>query len=179
MPPASRGWSGPEVAAGAPLVAAVFAWLHLLAAGIAAALLMAEYWLCRRMPDRIQVRQLGIVDMGYFLALITTLATGLARLLHDGQDPDYYYANRLFWLKITVFLAIGLVAVLPSLQYLRWNREARSAPAFAPLTREVDRVRAAIALGLGLWLVMPLLAVLVARGYGLPASHPWAAAGLP
>lgn len=179
MPPASRGWSGPEVAVWAPLVAAVFAWLHLLAAGIAAALLMTEYWLCRRMPDRTQVRLLGIVDMGYFLALITTLATGLARLLHDGQDPDYYYANRLFWLKITVFLATGLVAVLPSLQYLRWNREARSVPAFAPLTREVDRVRTAIALGLGLWLVMPLLAVLVARGYGLPATHPWAVAGLP
>ena len=49
MPPASRGWSGPEVAAGAPLVAAVFAWLHLLAAGIAAALLMAEY--CRRCDE--------------------------------------------------------------------------------------------------------------------------------
>lgn len=165
--------------AGAPLVAAFFAWLHLLAAGIAAGLLMAEYWLCRRIPDRAQVRLLGIVDTGYFLALITSLATGLARLLHYGQHPGYYYANRLFWLKITIFLAIGLVAVLPSLQYLRWNREARTAPAFAPLTREVDRVRAAIALGLGLWLAIPLLAVLVARGYGLPVSHPWAPGGLP
>ncbi|MBX3702376.1 MAG: DUF2214 family protein [Steroidobacteraceae bacterium] len=158
--------------AAAPLLAAVFAWLHLLAAGIAAGLLMAEYWLCRRMPDRTQVRLLGIVDTGYFLALITSLATGLAKLLHYGQDPAYYHANRLFWLKITVFVAMGLVASLPSLQYLRWNREARSAPAFAPLTRELERVRAAIALGLGLWLVIPLLAVLVARGYGLPASHP-------
>ena len=165
--------------AGAPLVAAFFAWLHLLAAGIAAGLLMAEYWLCRRILDRAQVRLLGIVDTGYFLALITSLATGLARLLHYGQHPGYYYANRLFWLKITIFLAIGLVAVLPSLQYLRWNREARTAPAFAPLTREVDRVRAAIALGLGLWLAIPLLAVLVARGYGLPVSHPWAPGGLP
>ena len=167
------------MAAGAPLVAAVFAWLHLLAAGIAAALLMAEYWLCRRMPDRIQVRLLGIVDLGYFLALITALATGLAKLLHDGQAPTYYYAKRLFWLKVAVFLAIGLLAILPSLQYLRWNREARAAPPFAPLTREVERVRAAIALGLGLWLVIPLLAVLVARGFGLPAAHPWATAGLP
>jgi putative membrane protein len=167
------------VQSGAPLVAAVFAWLHLLAAGIAAGLLMAEYWLCRRNPDRTQVRLLGLVDTGYFLALITSLATGLARLLHYGQDPGYYYANRLFWLKIAVFLAISLVAVLPSLQVLRWNREARSAPAFAPLSRELDRVRAAIALGLGLWLVIPLLAVLIARGYGLPVAHPWAAAGLP
>jgi putative membrane protein len=63
---------------------------------------------------------------------------------------------------------IAAVAVAPTLQYIRWNREARSAPAFAPLTREVDRVRGAITLALGLWLLLPLIAVLVARGYGLP-----------
>ena len=63
---------------------------------------------------------------------------------------------------------IGLVALAPTLQYIRWNREARTAPAFAPLTRELDRVRASIALGLGLWLILPLLAILVASGYGLP-----------
>jgi len=61
---------------------------------------------------------------------------------------------------------MAIVAVGPSLQYLRWNREARSAPSFAPLTREVERVRAAIALGLGLWLILPLISILVARGFG-------------
>ena len=154
--------------AGPPIVSALFAWLHLMAAGMAAGLLLTEYWLCRRLPDRSQVRLLGTVDLGYFLALIASLATGLARALYFARGPDYYLANQLFWLKISVFVLIGLVALGPTLQYIRWNREARSAPAFAPLTREVDRVRASIALGLGLWLVLPLLAVLVARGYGLP-----------
>jgi putative membrane protein len=155
-------------------VAAVFAWLHLVAAGTAAALLMAEYWLCRRMPDRSQVRLLAMADLGYLLALITILATGLARLVYFGQEPAYYLANRLFWLKIALFVAIGLVAAVPSFQYLRWSREARAAPAFAALSRDFERVRAAIAFGLGLWLVLPLLAVLIARGYGLPAASPWA-----
>jgi putative membrane protein len=149
------------------MIAALFAWLHLLAVGLAAGLLLTEYWLCRRMPDRIQARLLGTVDLGYLLALIASLATGLARAFYYGQDLGYYLANRLFWLKITIFLAVVLVAVTPTLQYVRWNREARTAPSFAPLTREVDRVRASIALGLGLWLILPLLGVLVARGYGL------------
>ena len=149
------------------MIAALFAWLHLLAVGLAAGLLLTENWLCRRMPDRIQARLLGTVDLGYLLALIASLATGLARAFYYGQDLGYYLANRLFWLKITIFLAVVLVAVTPTLQYVRWNREARTAPTFAPLTREVDRVRASIALGLGLWLILPLLGVLVARGYGL------------
>ncbi|MGE0029752.1 MAG: DUF2214 family protein [Steroidobacteraceae bacterium] len=150
------------------IVAALFAWLHLLAAGVAAGLLLTEYWLCRRALDRSQVRLLGTVDLGYFLALIASLATGLARALYFAREPDFYLVNRLFWLKIIVFVAIGLVALAPTLQYIRWNREARTLPAFAPLTREVDRVRAGIAFGLGLWLILPLLAIVVARGYGLP-----------
>ncbi len=152
--------------AGPPIIGAIFAWLHLLAIGVAAGLLLTEYWLCRRMPDRTQARLLGTVDLGYLLALIASLATGLARALYYGQDVAYYLANRLFWLKITLLIAVVLLAVTPTLQYIRWNREARTAPAFAPLTREIDRVRASIALGLGLWLMLPLLGVLVARGYG-------------
>ncbi len=152
--------------AGPPMIAALFAWLHLLAAGIGAGLLLTEYWMCRRTPDRTQARLLGTVDLGYQLALIASLATGLARAIYYGQAAEYYLANRLFWLKIAIFLAIVLVAVAPTLQYIRWNREARSAPTFAPLTRDLERVRASISLGLGLWLVLPLIGILVARGYG-------------
>jgi putative membrane protein len=158
--------------AGPPVAAVVFAWLHLLAVGLAAGLLLSEYWLCRRIPDRLQVKLLGTVDLGYFLALIGSLATGLARVLFFGQDTAYYLANRLFWLKIALFLAIGLLALFPTLQFIRWNREARAAPAFAPLTRELERVRASLALQLGLMLLLPLVSILVARGYGLPGPHP-------
>jgi putative membrane protein len=150
------------------MIAALFAWLHLLAAGIGAGLLLTEYWLCRRMPDRTQARLLGTVDLGYQLALIASLATGLARALYFGQAAAYYLANRLFWLKIALFLALVVVAVAPTLQYIRWNREARVAPTFAPLTRDLERVRASISLGLGLWLMLPLIGILVARGYGMP-----------
>ena len=115
---------------------------------------------------------LGTVDLGYFLALIGSLATGLAQVLFFAQDTSYYLGNRLFWLKIAIFVAIGLIALFPTRQYIRWNREARTAPAFAPLTRELERVRGSLALQLGLMLLLPLLAILVARGYGLPAPHP-------
>lgn len=154
--------------AGPPIVAALFAWLHLVAAGLGAGLLLTEYWLCRRPPDRQQARLLGMIDLGYALALIASLATGLARALYYGQTAAFYAANRLFWLKIALFLLVCAVAIVPSLQYVRWNREARSSPSFAPLSRELDRVRAGIAFGLGLWLILPLIAILVARGYGLP-----------
>ncbi|MGH8134780.1 MAG: DUF2214 family protein [Steroidobacteraceae bacterium] len=158
--------------AGPAMAETFFAWLHLVAVGLAFGLLLSEYWLCRRIPDRLQVRLLGTVDLGYFLALTGSVATGLARVLFFGQDTVYYLANRLFWLKIALFVAIGLIALFPTRQYIRWNREARIAPAFAPLTRELERVRGSLALQLGLMLLLPLLALLVARGYGLPGTRP-------
>jgi putative membrane protein len=74
----------------------------------------------------------------------------------------------LFWLKIALFVAIGLIALFPTLQFIRWNREARTASTFAPLTRELERVWGSPALQLGLML-LSLPAILVARGHGLPA----------
>ena len=64
---------------GPPIIAALFAWLHLLAIGVGAGLLLTEYWLCRRLPDRLGARLLGQIDLGYQLALIGAFATGLAR----------------------------------------------------------------------------------------------------
>lgn len=144
-----------------PLIAAVFAWLHLLAAGLGFGLLLSEYWLCRRPLDRLQAKLLGLVDLGYQLSLIGSFGTGLARLLDLGPLADQFLSNRLFWLKIGLFALVAVVAIAPSLQILRWNREARTAPAFAPLTREVERVRSSIAFGLGLWLILPLVSVLL------------------
>jgi len=149
-----------------PVIAATFAWLHLLTLGLGAGLLISEYWLGRQPPSRPQAKLLGQVDLSYQLSLIGALATGLARVLCYGQDPGYYLDNRLFWLKIFLFFMLAAISVVPSVQYVRWSRAARTAPTFAPLTREVERVRAAVAIGLGLWLILPLLAVLVARGFG-------------
>ncbi|MBP6513768.1 MAG: DUF2214 family protein [Steroidobacteraceae bacterium] len=145
----------------------LFAWLHLLAVGLTAGLLLTQHWLLRRPVDRAQARLLGVVDLGYYLAAMGALATGLARALNFGNGVGYYAANALFWTKMGVFAALVLVSALPSLQFIRWNREARSAPIFAPLSREIERVRACVGLELALVAFLPLLATLLARGYGL------------
>ena len=146
---------------------AVFAYLHLLAAGLAAAMLLVEYWLLKRPVDRIQARLLGAADLTWLLALIAALATGLARAGHFGLGPGYYLSNHLFLLKLGVFGVLAATAIAATLQFVRWNREARNAPVFAPLTREVERVRAVIALELGLFVLLPFLSVLAGRGFGL------------
>lgn len=145
---------------------ALFAWLHLLAAGAAGGLLLAQRWLLARPLDRRQARLLGLADLAWLLAGICTIATGIARLQHFGREPAWYQSNPLLWSKLGAVAALALIAVVPSAQYLRWNREARALPSFAPLGREVERVRACLAVELALFALLPLFSVLLARGYG-------------
>ena len=152
--------------AASPVAIAVFAWLHLSTAGLAFGLLLAEFWLIRRPLDRPQLLLLLAADLSYLLALIGVLATGLAWLWLAGVEPSWYLSNRLFLLKMTLFVGVGLTALAINRQFLRWNRESRAAPVFAPLTRETDRIRALVALQLALWLLLPLSAVMLARGFG-------------
>lgn len=149
------------------MIAALFAYLHLLAAGLGAGMLLVEHWLLRRPVDRTQARLLGLADLTWLLALIGSVATGVARVNQFGLGAGYYLSNHLFLLKLGVLVLLVVAAMLPTWQYIRWNREARQARSFAPLTREVERVRAVVSLELGLIALVPFLAVLAGRGYGL------------
>jgi hypothetical protein len=52
---------------------ALFTYLHLLAAGLAAGLLLGQHWLLKRPLDRIQLGLLGAMALGQLLAAIASL----------------------------------------------------------------------------------------------------------
>lgn len=145
---------------------ALFAYLHLLAAAACGGLKLAEYWLLARPPDRLQVRLLGEVRLGYLFALIGILATGLVRLDGGPGGPLPGLPNSLFLLKMGLFAMLVVLAVGSSLTVLRWTREARGAPNFTLLTRDVDAVRITLHVELGVLALAALPAVLLARGFG-------------
>lgn len=146
---------------------ALFTYLHLLAAGLMAGLLVGQYWLLKRPVDRQQVGLLGKLGLGQLLAAIAVLATGMALASNFGPGTGFYLGNPMFLLKMGLFLVLAAVSGWPLAQYVQWNRELRQGPRFAPLGREVDRVRAALSLALGLMTLLPLPAVLMSRGFGI------------
>jgi uncharacterized membrane protein len=144
----------------------LFTYLHLLASGLVGALLIGQYWLLKRPVDRPQLGLLGAMALGQLLAMIAILATGIALTTQFGMGSGYYLGNFLFLLKAGLFFMLAGVSALPLSQYLRWNRDGRAAAHFVPLGREVDRVRASLALAIGLIALLPLPAMLLAAGFG-------------
>ena len=80
---------------------------------------------------------------------------------------SYYLKNSLFHAKVGLFVMVAVLSIYPTLTFLRW-RPALSAGQ-APIMSDSSArwVKLTIRLELLLLLLVPLLASLMARGFGV------------
>lgn len=145
---------------------AAIAYLHFVSAFLVAAFLVTELFLSARDLQPAQLKTLARVDLYYLIAAAAVLITGALRVFAVGKGAGFYLNNPVFYIKLALFLAVGLVSTLPTLQFMRWNRALRSDPKSAPRERDIGSARRYIALELLLLALIPLAAVLMARGIG-------------
>ena len=146
---------------------AIAAYLHYLSIFVLFALLTFEHGLFKLPLDLPRARRLLRIDAAYGLSAMLVLASGAARVLWFGKGLDYYLHNGLFHAKLGLFVLIGLLSIVPTLVFLGW-RSALKADQLPPLDPRRGRlVTLVIRLELLLLLIMPLLAALMARGFGV------------
>jgi putative membrane protein len=145
---------------------ATLAYLHFAVILAVAGFLVAEAMLLRGDLGPRDVAALSRTDVWYFNLAGLALATGLARLFFGAKGVGFYSGNPFFWTKLALFLAVGLLSIKPTLAFLRWRRAARGATAYAVPAAEVASVRRFVLIELHLLALLPLAAVLMARGIG-------------
>ena len=143
----------------------LLAYLHYLSIILLGAFLTAELVLCRPPLEPAQVRQLPRLDVVFFGAAILALATGLLRLFFYAKGVAFYLPNPAFITKMLLYVAIAVISIVPTRRFLGWQR-ALDAGGAGPDAIAVARVRRLLHLELGLLALMPLMAVLMARGIG-------------
>ena len=146
---------------------AAAAYLHFLSIMALTAMLVTQLALCSRDLQPPQVQTLARIDIVYLFAAVLALATGLIRLFVTGKGASFYFMNPLFYIKIALFLAVGLISVMPTLQFIRWNRALKAGEGRILRDHDIQSVRRYIALELLLLAFIPFAAVLMARGIGL------------
>ncbi|EQM69085.1 DUF2214 family protein [Pseudomonas tohonis] len=146
---------------------AIAAYLHYLSIFLLFSLLVLEHRLFKLPLDLERARSLIRVDIAYGLSAGLVLTTGLARVLWYGKGTEYYLKNSLFHAKIGLFILVALLSALPTFVFLNWRNELKAGqvPQVGPKTAKL--VIMAIRLELLLALVIPLLAALMARGFGV------------
>ena len=143
------------------------AYLHFLSIIGVGACLVAEFYLCTLDLQPPYVRILARVDLMYLIAAVAVLATGFARLFDSPKGMAFYLQNPVFYIKLALFVAVGLVSIAPTLQFLRWNRALKSGRERIVNDRDIVSARRYITLELVLFAFIPLAAVLMARGIGI------------
>ncbi|HEV8644861.1 MAG TPA: DUF2214 family protein [Burkholderiales bacterium] len=142
-------------------------YLHFAAMILIAVFLAIEYLICAPGQARERVKLLARIDLFYLIAAILALATGVARLVWFGKGTGFYLQNPVFYIKLALFVAIGLISVPPTMQYLRWMRMLKTGAGAVAPDFEVLRARRYVLVELVLFAFIPLLAVLLARGIGI------------
>lgn len=149
---------------------AVAAYLHFLSIFVLFALLALEHRLFKLPLDLERARSLVRIDLAYGLAAGAVLVTGLARVVWYGKGLDYYLQNSMFHAKMGLFVLIALLSGFPTFVFLNWRNalKAGQVPQVSP--GKAKAVIMVIRLELLLALLLPLFAVLMARGYGVIGS---------
>ena len=106
-------------------------------------------------------KKLGIIDGLYGFSAVVTLIAGLMLWLVVGKPSEFYSVNIIFQLKLTLFGFVGLISIAPTIYFIR-NRNSKEREINVPSW--VIRIKRTELIVL---LLIPLLAVLMARGVGL------------
>ncbi len=143
---------------------ALLAYAHFIAIFALASVIVAELLLFRQTMPAAAYRALALVDRWYGIVAGLVVATGLGRLYLGLKGPAFYTHNPVFWTKMGLFAAVGLISIAPTVAFIRWAARVAADGSLQLQDGEYARTRGLIWLQAVLFLFIPLCAVFMARG---------------
>lgn len=145
---------------------ALLAYAHFLAILTMVVFLASEAALCRsEWLNAAVVARLGKIDLIYGLSAGAVFLTGLLRVFLGAKGAGWYAANPLLYVKLALFVAIGILSIQPSRYFARWRRELLATGGL-PDDTQVKLARRLVMAQAHVLPLIPLAAVFLARGYG-------------
>lgn len=145
---------------------ALFAFLHHAAAFLLVAVVVVELVLLRGEITVASARTLLRMDSVYGLSAVVLLIVGFVRVVYTEKGAGYYFHSGPFLAKLTLFIAVGLLSIVPTVRFLGWRKALRAGQAPAIDDAQRRRIRMIIHIELTLLFLIMLFAALMARGIG-------------
>ncbi|CAJ0786795.1 MULTISPECIES: DUF2214 family protein [Ralstonia] len=146
---------------------ALLAYLHYISIFTLIVFLTAEAVVLR--PDMTPEtrKRLARYDAVFGFAALAVLITGLLRVVYGAKGYAFYVHNPVFHVKVGLFVLIGLMSIIPTVNILRWKKQGKTLPDFVPTPAEIAKTRRWVMIESHLIIFIPLAAVLMARGIGM------------
>ena len=103
----------------------LFAFLHHVAAFTLVSALAVELVLIRQELTLATARRLPIVDAVLGTSAGILLVVGLLRVFYFEKGADYYFYSHAFLTKLSVFIAVVLVSIIPTVEFLSWRKDLK------------------------------------------------------
>ena len=145
----------------------ILAILHHLLVFSLAGIIAAEFVLIRNEMTASTIHRLAQIDRHYGMIAGLVILVGIARVLYGLKGWEFYVYNWVFWAKMIAFLIVGLLSIVPTMRFMSWNRQAGQDPAFAIPAAELASAKGYIRAQAAIFLLIPVFAAAMARGYGL------------
>jgi len=145
---------------------AIFAYLHFIAIFALVWFLAKEWTLLRVGVEKLDLPRLALADRAFGMSAGAVFAAGLSRLLWGAKPWAFYAHNPVFHTKMAVFVVVGLISIVPTRAFLRWRKAAVADANFRVGESEWQRIKRIVLIEMHLVALIPLLAVLMARGIG-------------
>jgi putative membrane protein len=115
---------------------------------------------------RDDILRVGGVDIWYGILAGVIVIVGFIRATVAAKGWAYYSVNVFFWAKIATFVLVGLLSIVPTVAIIRWRNALKRDGAFAPPADAVAYVRRFLWAEAALFLLLPVFAAAMARGFG-------------
>ena len=146
---------------------AVVAYVHYLGIILCFGSLLYERLTLKENLNRNETISMIIADVVYGLAGLAILVTGILRVRYFGQGGDFYTSNPIFWIKVSLYVLVGLLSLYPTTTYILWAIPLSKNKLPKISENLVKRFRLIITTELIGFATIPFFATLMARGIGL------------
>jgi putative membrane protein len=142
----------------------LFAFLHHLCAFALVSAVAIEFALIRGELTLSSARRLQVTDLVLGVAAGALLLIGLLRVFLFEKGADYYFHSHAFMAKFSIFIVIGLLSMIPTMEFLSWGEALKASKVPAISAKKLRLVTAVIHGELLAIVIILLCAAIMARG---------------
>ena len=142
----------------------LFAFLHHVSAFTLVSALAIQLVLIRQELTLASARRLRITDTVYGAAAGALLVIGLLRVFLFEKGSDYYFHSHAFMAKLSIFIVVGLLSIIPTMEFLSWRKSLDAGQLPVIPAKKLRQITAVIHGELLAIVLILLFAAIMARG---------------
>jgi putative membrane protein len=144
-------------------ISAIVAYLHYLGFMLSFAALGIELFYLKPDFKLEEAKKVAFADIVYGISAVMILVTGILRVMYFGKGTEYYLNNPFFYIKIGIFIIVGLLSLYPTITFIFWFKDFLKEETPKLEENKINLLSWLIKGEIAGFILIPLLAAIMAR----------------